>query len=156
MKKQKLTNLLLFIVGTELVGALSGIISGKNFKTFYQSLNQPPFAPPEWLFPVAWGILYAIMGISAYLIYQTKHTNKTIAFKIYLLQLFVNFLWSPVFFRFKSLTGATIIISILLILIIIMLISFWKINKKASLLNLPYLLWTTFATYLTIGILVLN
>lgn len=156
IKKQKLTNLFIFIIGTELIGALSGIVSGKNFKTFYQSLNQPPFAPPGWLFPVAWGILYALMGISIYLISEAKHANKKIAFGIYVAQLFVNFLWSPVFFRCKSLIGATVIIFILDILIIIMLIYFWKIRKSAALLNLPYFLWAAFATYLTVGFLVLN
>lgn len=156
MQKQKLTNLLLFIVGTELTGALSGIVSGGNFRTFYNALNQPPLAPPGWVFPVAWGILYALMGISAFLIWQTEHIRRKPALILYGVQLFVNFLWSPVFFRFHSLVGATVIILLLFALIIAMLLVFGHIRKSAAWLNLPYLLWVAFASYLTIGFLVLN
>lgn len=156
MQKQKLTNLLLFIIGTELVGALSGIISGGNFRTFYNALQQPPLAPPGWVFPAAWGILYALMGISAYLIYQTKHPKRKMALIIYGMQLFVNFLWSPIFFRLHSLTGATIVIFLLLAAVVVMLLYFRQIQKHAAWFNLPYLLWTMYAAYLTVGILVLN
>ena len=156
MQKQKTTNLLLFVIGTELIGALSGIVSGGNFKTFYNSLNQPPFAPPGWLFPVMWAILYATMGVSAYLVYQSEHSRKESALILYFIQLFLNFLWSPVFFRFKSLTGATVVILLLLILVILMIVRFWGIRKSAALLNIPYLLWIIFAAYLTIGFLLLN
>ncbi len=156
MQKQKLTNLLLFIIGTELVGALSGIVTGGNFRTVYTTLNQPPFAPPGWLFPVAWSILYALMGISAYLIYQTAHPKRKTALILYGIQLFVNFLWSPVFFRLQSRIGATVVILLLLALIVVMLVYFRQIRKAAAWLNLPYLLWTAFAAYLTIGFLLLN
>ncbi len=156
MQKQKATDLLLFVVGTELVGALSGIISGRNFKVFYNSLNQPPFAPPGWLFPVMWVILYALMGISAWLIHQTEHPQRKSALILYFIQLFVNFLWSPVFFGLQSLAGATVVILLLLILIILMILRFRNIRKSAALLNIPYLLWTLFAAYLTVGFLVLN
>lgn len=156
MGKQKLTNLLLWVVGTELVGALSGIAAGGNFSAFYNALNQPPFAPPGWLFPAAWGILYALMGISAYLIWSSGHKGSKQALVLYGIQLFVNFLWSPVFFGLKSFAGATIVILVLLALVAMMIISFWRIRKPAALLNIPYLLWLVYAGYLTIGVLVLN
>ncbi|MBR1528297.1 MAG: tryptophan-rich sensory protein [Oscillospiraceae bacterium] len=156
MKKADLKVLLFFIIGTELVGGLSGLLSGGNFSEFYQSLNQPPFAPPGWLFPVMWTILYALMGISAYQIYQSDDHRKLPALRLYAIQLAVNFLWSIVFFRFRSLSGAVFVILLLLILIILMMIKFKKIRKSAAWLNLPYLLWTAFASYLTIGIYLLN
>lgn len=156
MGKQKLTNLLIFVVGTELVGALSGILAGGNFSVFYQSLLLPPFAPPGWLFPVAWAILYALMGISAYLIYSSSYRDKGRALFLYGLQLFVNFLWSPVFFGLKSLAGGVIVILVLLVLILVMLVSFRRIRKVAVILNIPYLMWIVYATYLTIGVWVLN
>jgi tryptophan-rich sensory protein len=154
--KIKWTDLIIWIVITELVGALSALISGGSFSAFYQALEKPPFAPPGWLFPVVWGILYALMGASAYLIQSSGDPRRKAALLIYGSQLFVNFLWSPVFFRLKSLGGAAFIVSVLLILIITMIVSFSRIRKAAAVLNIPYLLWAAYATYLTIGILVLQ
>ena len=156
MKRIKWSELLIYVISAELVGALSGIASGGDFGSFYQSLQQPPFAPPGWLFPVAWVILYALMGISAYLIARTETQQGSAALKLYWAQLAVNFLWSPVFFRFKSLGGAAAVIVVLLLMVIAMTVWFWRIRRTAGLLNLPYVLWTAYATYLTIGILLLN
>lgn len=156
MKKEKLTTLLIFVIGTELIGALSGLLSGGNFSAFYKSLEQPPFAPPGWLFPVMWVILYALMGISAYQIYESEEIGRKRALILYGIQLAVNFSWSIVFFRFKSLLGAVIVIVLLLILVAAMIVLFYKIKKSAAYLNIPYLLWTAFAAYLTIGIYLLN
>lgn len=156
MKRSKITNLLIFIVSAELVGVLSAVVSGGNFKAFYSSLNQPPFAPPAWLFPVAWGILYALMGISAFLIDESGHDLKQKALVIYWVQLFINFLWSPVFFGLKSLTGAVVVIVLLLMAVSVMILTFWKIRKSSAYLNIPYILWVAYATYLTIGVRVLN
>ena len=154
--KQKWTNLLLFIVGTELVGVLSAMLSGGNFSAFYRSLHQPPFAPPGWLFPVMWSILYVLMGISAFQIWESHSFRKKNALILYGVQLFANFLWSPVFFGLKSLWGAAVVVIAMLVLVIAMIVMFFRIRKSAAYLNIPYLLWTAFATYLTIGILVLN
>lgn len=154
--KQKITNALLFIVGTELVGVLSSILSGGNFSAFYQSLNRPPLSPPGWLFPIMWTILYALMGYSAHLIYESDSFRKKGALMLYGAQLFANFLWSPVFFGLKSLGGATVVILVMLVLIIAMLVRFWGIRRLAVYLNLPYLVWSLYAAYLTIGVLVLN
>lgn len=154
--KQRWTNLLLFVVGTELVGAVSALLSGGNFRAFYETLDRPPFSPPGWIFPVAWGILYALMGVSAFLIYDSPHLKKRLAFFLYGAQLFANFLWTPVFFGLRSFTGATVVVIAMLVLIFAMLLSFWRIRKSAALLNLPYLLWTVYAAYLTIGVMVRN
>lgn len=154
--KIKWTDLIIWVVATELVGALSTLISGGNFSEFYSSLEQPPFAPPGWLFPVMWSILYALMGVSAYLIWESGNTRRKGAIILYGAQLFANFLWTPVFFGLKSLKGATVVVVIMLILITAMIISFLRINKTAAYLNIPYLLWTAFATYLTIGVTVLQ
>lgn len=156
MKRIKWSELLIYLLSAELVGALSGIASGGNFGSFYQSLQRPPLAPPGWLFPVAWVILYALMGISAYLIARAEHPQSAAALKLYWVQLAVNFLWSPVFFRFRSLGGAAAVIVVLLLMVIAMTVWFWRIRRAAGLLNIPYVLWTAYATYLTIGILLLN
>lgn len=156
MKKKSLTDLLLFIVGTELVGALSALLSGGNFSAFYNSLKQPPLAPPGAVFPIVWAILYALMGISAYMIYRTDNKWKNSALLIYGIQLFFNFLWSIVFFRFEKLGVALAVIIILFALILWMLLVFGRIRKAAALLNIPYLLWVAFAIYLNAGVLILN
>lgn len=90
MKKPKITELLIFIVATELVGALSGLLAGNSF-SFYKELIKPPLSPPGWLFPVMWAILYALMGISAFIIYTSNAKEKCPAFIIYGTQLFVKF-----------------------------------------------------------------
>ena len=155
MKKQKITELLIFIIATELVGALSGLMAGNSF-SFYKELIKPPLSPPGWLFPVMWAILYALMGISAFIIYTSNAKEKCPAFIIYGTQLFVNFMWSIVFFRFKMLRLSVAVILILLGLIIAMIIIFHRIRPSVAYLNIPYLLWIVFASYLNIGILLLN
>lgn len=154
--KIKWTDLLLWIVGTELVGAMSALFSGGSFSAFYNSLEQPPLAPPGWLFPVAWAILYGLMGTSAYLIQKSNDSRRKRAIFLYWIQLFVNFLWTPIFFGIKSLSGATAVVLVLLILVSAMTALFYRINKTAAYLNIPYVLWTAYAAYLTIGTLVLQ
>jgi tryptophan-rich sensory protein len=154
--KQKWTTALIWVVGTELVGALSAVLAGGNFSAFYQSLHQPPFAPPGWLFPVMWAILYALMGFSAFLIQESNSFRRKNALLLYGAQLFVNFLWSPVFFGLQSLLGAVVVVAAMLLLVIAMLIAFLRIRPLAGYLNIPYLLWTVFATYLSVGVLILN
>lgn len=157
MKKTKITDLLIFIVGTELVGVLSGIIAGNSF-SFYKEIVRPPFSPLGWIFPIVWIILYALMGISAYFIYTSKATvrQKNFALAVYAIQLVVNFLWSIVFFRLEMVGLSVIIILLLLLLIVVMICVFYRIRPVAAYLNIPYLLWTAFASYLNIGVLVLN
>ena len=157
MKKIKWTELLIFIIGTELVGALSSLLSG-NFSSFYSELNKPPFAPPGILFPIVWAILYAIMGISAYMIFfsdaDTGDKKKTLT--LYAVQLFVNFMWSIVFFRFEKIGAAAAVLILLIILTAIMIVTFKRIRPLAGYLNIPYLLWLLFAAYLNIGFIILN
>lgn len=157
MKKIKWTELLIFIIGTELVGALSSLLSG-NFSSFYGELVKPPLAPPGILFPIVWAILYALMGISAYMIYvsDAETAEKTKALTLYAVQLFVNFMWSIVFFRFEQIGAAAAVLILLVILVAMMIVTFKKIRPLAGYLNTPYLLWVIFAAYLNIGFLVLN
>lgn len=157
MKKRKITEMLIFIVGTELVGALSALLAG-NSSLFYSELAKPPLSPPGWLFPVMWSILYALMGISIYLIYMSNAAlrEKRRAYTIYAAQLLVNFTWSIVFFRLKMIGLSVAVILLLLALIMVMIAAFRKIRPVSAYLNIPYLLWTIFASYLNIGILILN
>ena len=156
MRSFKITDLLIFIIAAELVGAVSALFSGGSFSGYYSSLIKPPIAPPGKVFPIAWVILYALMAAACYLVYLSEHQNKHLALKLYILQLFVNFLWSPVFFGTKSFIAAAVTASVLLLLVFLTNVMFFRISDTAGALFLPYLLWTVYALYLTIGFLVLN
>lgn len=157
MKKHNIIDILIFIISAELVGALSALLSG-GFSDFYEKYNQPPLSPPAWLFPVVWTILYAVMGFSAYLVYNSdaKPRKKEKALAVYWMQLAVNFLWSIVFFRLEALWVAFAVILLLLALIIYMILCFKKISPIAAYINIPYLLWVTFASYLNLAVAIVN
>lgn len=155
MKKVNLTELIISIVFAELTGALSALLAG-GFAGLYTTFVQPPFSPPSWVFPVVWTILYALMGISAYMVYSSESYKAKPALTVYLIQLAVNFLWSIIFFRFEWLTVAAVVAIILAILVALMIALFYRVDKKAAFLNIPYLLWTIFASYLAIGTALLN
>ncbi len=157
MKKIQWTELIIFIVGTELVGVLSSLLSG-NFSSFYSGLVKPPLSPPGVVFPVVWAILYALMGISAYLVYvsDADEAEKRKALKVYAAQLFVNFMWSIVFFRFEQIGAAAAVLLLLIALVVWMIVLFKRINPAAGWLNIPYLIWLLFAAYLNIALLILN
>lgn len=155
MKKVKWTDLIISIVSAELVGAVSALISG-GFGSFYAGLDLPPLSPPGWLFPVVWTVLYALMGISAYIICQSDDRRMSSALVTYAAQLAVNFSWSIIFFRFKALSAAAVTAIILAVLVAVMIYMFGRIKKLAAMLNIPYLLWAVFAAYLAVGIALLN
>lgn len=157
MKKHNLFSIAFYIISAELIGGLSALITG-DFSSFFLTYKEPPLLPPSWLFPVVWVILYAVMGYSAYRISITKAPDqkKKNALTVYWAQLGVNFLWSIVFFKAELLWGGVAVIALLLILIAVMISLFYKLDKTAALINVPYLLWVLFATYLNIATAVIN
>lgn len=136
-----------------ILGTIVGILLMNSY-VFYQGLIKPPLAPPNWLFPIAWSILYLLMGISYYKI--TDKTDDVIVMQIYRIQLFFNLVWPVIFFIFELLLLSSIWIVCLDVLVIIMIYMFYKIDSKAGLLQIPYLIWILFATYLNISIFILN
>lgn len=136
-----------------IVGALIGIIMSGSID--YESLKQPPLAPPSWLFPVAWTILYILMGVS-FGILEVNDVMDSKAKTIYYIQLGINALWSIIFFVLKARLFAFIWILLLDIAVIAFLVVFYKRNKTAGLLQIPYLLWVLFASYLDLGVYLLN
>ena len=136
-----------------IIGGIVGWLISSSID--YNSLKQPPLAPPSTAFPVVWTILYIIMGIS-YGILKTNDLVNADINKIYYLQLGVNALWSIFFFLLKWRLFSAIWIIFLAVLVAIMIYKFYKQNKTAGLLQIPYLLWVLFATYLNIGIYLLN
>lgn len=143
---------LLISLGT---GGLSGYLTRNAMQT-YQSLVQPPYAPSPSIFPVIWTILYFLMGISVYLIYVSKSANKKQALGLYAAQLAINFAWPFIFFIANQYLLAFICLVVLWLIVFKMIYSFYKINKRAALLQIPYILWLTFAGYLNLGIYLLN
>lgn len=140
------------------VGALSALFTRGNMD-IYDRIQTPPLAPPGILFPIVWSILYTLMGISSAIIY-TKGRDENIpvyeALRIYAIQLVVNFFWSIIFFNLEAFLFAFLWLLLLWVLIIIMIVKFYKIDKTAAYLQIPYLLWVTFAAYLNFAIFLLN
>ncbi len=139
------------------VGGLSALLTKDNMD-IYKSIVAPKLAPPAILFPIVWSILYVLMGVSSVLVYNsdTQTQEKSRALTIYGAQLVINFFWSIVFFNQRAFFLSFIWLLILWALIIVMIIRFWKIHKAAGLLQIPYLLWVTFAGYLNLAIYLLN
>ena len=157
MKKFNLTEMLISVVAAELVGTLSALLAG-GFAGFYREIVQPPFSPPGFVFPVVWVILYAVMGISSYLVYAETDAGvlRSRALTAYAVQLAINFSWSILFFRFRLFAVSAAVALLLAGAVAVMMIRFARVNRKAAWMNLPYLLWSCFAAYLAIGVWLLN
>ena len=158
MKPINLKKLIIAIAIPELVGFLSAIITG-NIGETYKSFKSPPLSPPGIIFPIVWAILYALMGIASYIIFEEvkgRQKEQKQALSFYGAQLAVNFIWPIIFFKLKAYTAAVFVIFILLILVIITALKFKNLNKTAFWLLVPYIIWLLFATYLNIGVAVLN
>lgn len=140
-----------------LVGLLAGLLSGSGMETF-GALSKPPLAPPGWIFPVVWTLLYILMGIASWLVLYSGAEKKQIneALSFYGAQLVANFIWPILFFRCEWYLLAFAWLVLLWILIAKTIKLFLPISKEAAYLLILYLLWVTFAGYLNLGIAVLN
>lgn len=140
------------------VGGLSALITSSSMD-IYDEIVKPELAPPGFLFPIVWGVLFVLMGISAAIVYNKTKTRKSIVqtgLGVYALQLAVNFFWSILFFNLKAFLFSFVWLILLWVLIIIMILRFRKISPLAAYLQIPYLLWVTFAGYLNYMIYILN
>lgn len=138
------------------VGGLATLLSGGM--SDYPVLNQPPLSPPGWLFPIVWTILYLLMGYASYRVYTAGKDPALTrrALILYAIQLFFNFLWPIVFFRFSLYLSAFFVLIILWVFIYLTMRQFSAIDEQAGDFLLPYILWVTFAGYLNLGIFLLN
>lgn len=137
------------------VGLLAGFLTKGSMKQ-YQSLLKPPLSPPGIVFPIVWTVLFVLMGISSYLVYQSDSPIKKPALSVYAIQLFFNFMWSILFFSFQLWLFAFLWLLAMWLLIIIMIVLFYQANHIAAYLQIPYLLWVSFAAYLNYAIYILN
>jgi len=153
MKKIDYKALIISILIPNVLAGLTAIFLDFNA---YQNMVKPPLSPPKIVFPIAWVILYTLMGISSYMIYKSNNLLKTEALKSYGLQLGINLVWSFIFFNFKAYFISFIWIIILIISVLRMIKLFLEIKPRAGQIQIPYLLWLLFATYLNFGVFILN
>ena len=140
------------------VGGLSALLTMGNMD-IYNEVKTPPLSPPSILFPIVWTILYVLMGISAAIVYinQDENFHETrCGLRTYGISLFFNFLWSIVFFNFKWFGFAFFWLLALLFFIIKTMVCYFRVNKLAAYLQIPYAIWVAFAGYLNFGIWMLN
>ena len=158
MKAKTLLQIVTFIVAAEIIGITGSVFTISSIPTWYASLNKPSFNPPNWIFGPVWTILYATLGLSAYLIWKKGWVNKDvkITLGIFALQFIVNLKWTFLFFGLHSTLLGLIAIAILWVLIVLTIIKFYQLSKPAGLLMIPYLLWVSFATLLNFYIWKLN
>lgn len=148
--------LLFFIVVCQLAGVIGSLFTFSSIPTWYAALVKPSFSPPNWLFGPVWVVLYTLMGISAYLAYNSKIKRKNIAITAFAIQLALNALWPIVFFGMHSILGGLAIIVLLWVSIAITIWKFYQVDRNSGYLLIPYLLWVSFAAALNYFIWVLN
>ena len=142
---------------TEAVGGLAGLLNRNAIEVYNTSVVKPPLSPPAWVFPVAWGILYALMGIGAARVWITPESqSRSRSLRLFLVQLLFNFVWTFLFFSFRLYGFAFLWLAVLWVLIVRMALSFYEVDRPAAWLQLPYLLWVLFAAYLNFGVWKLN
>lgn len=157
MSKWKMIKLIVSLVLPLGLGSIAGIFAAPSVPEWYATLNRPSFNPPVWIFGPVWTTLYFLMGISLFLIWkQDTSKERNLAILVFMFQLLFNFSWSFIFFYFNMIGFALIEIILLWISIVIMLVLFYKIKPIAAYINIPYLLWVTFATVLNGSYFLLN
>ena len=157
-KKIQFLPLIICLLIPVAVGFLGSMLTIESVKTWYTTINKPSFNPPNWVFGPVWTTLFVLMGIASYLVWQKRKivSGYSWAVVVYFLQLVLNVMWSYLFFYHHQIGFAAVEITILLITIIANAFIFYRINKIAGLLFVPYILWVSFASYLTYSIFILN
>ena len=157
MNITSITKLIVSLALPLTVGAIAGAFTAKAIPNWYSTLQQPSFNPPNWVFGPVWTTLYILMGVSLYMIWTlAPGKERNMALLAFGIQLLLNFGWSFFFFYFKTLGFALVEIVALWISIVFMLILFYKIKPLSAYINIPYLLWVSFATVLNAAYYKLN
>ncbi len=139
------------------IGGISGYATASGIHDWYITLHKPSFNPPNYLFGPVWTLLYLLMGVSLFIIWRSNQGRKrNEALKIFAIQITFNFLWSFLFFRFNLVGVAFMDILVIWFSIVLMIFIFRRVNKIAAYLQIPYLLWVTYATTLNGAIWLLN
>jgi tryptophan-rich sensory protein len=155
---KKAIGILVSIVVCELAGIIGSVFTTPSIPGWYAALTKPPFNPPSWVFAPVWTILYAMMGLAAWLVYEKgfkkPHVKKALA--VFAAQLLLNTLWSIVFFGAHMIFAGVVVIVLLWAMILWTILLFHRISRASAYLLIPYILWVSFATVLTVSLYVLN
>lgn len=140
------------------VGAIAALFTTPEIPTWYAGLNKPSWTPPNWAFPVVWNLLYAMMGVALWLLWDRApmSTNRTAAMIAFFVQLALNAAWAPVFFALHQPLAALAIIVLLAVAILVTIMRAWRVSRTAAFLLIPYLAWVLYASTLNAGIVALN
>jgi Tryptophan-rich sensory protein (mitochondrial benzodiazepine receptor homolog) len=153
----KILKMVALILVCEGVGFLGTIFTLPSVTTWYTTLNKAPFNPPPWVFGPVWTTLYLLMGIALFLVLQQKlKKQRNFLVILFSAQLFLNFLWSVIFFGMHLPLAALLEIGLLWISIALLIIDFWKYSKPAALLLVPYIAWVSLASILNLFVVLLN
>ena len=154
-------NKILLFIYSILISFSAGIVGSfftiSKISSWYLTLEKPIFSPPNWVFGPVWNILYLLMGISLFLVLTAKKSrDRSLGIKLFYAQLILNALWSIVFFGMENPLGAFLIILVLWSSIFATIKIFLRVNRAAGNFLLPYIIWVTIATFLNLGIVILN
>lgn len=153
-----LLKLVVAVVVSQLAGAIGGIFTAQNVRTWYPTLDKPPFTPPSWVFGPVWITLYTLMGIAAWLVWRKGLQDRTVrvALMLFLAQLALNALWSVVFFGLQAPFWGFVEIVVLWVAIVLTMVWFFRVETLAGTLLIPYFVWVSFAAVLNYSIWRLN
>ncbi|MDR3547776.1 MAG: tryptophan-rich sensory protein [Candidatus Pacebacteria bacterium] len=158
MKLRHFIELVVAVILCEGAGVIGSFFTIPSIPTWYAGLVRPALAPPNWLFAPVWTTLFALMGIAAFLVWRRGLGQRTVraALILFIVQFVLNVLWSFIFFGLRSPGGALIEIVVLWFAILATIVAFYRVSKSAAYLLIPYILWVSFAAYLTFAIWALN
>ena len=157
MKKHSWKVYVFWILLSEAVGVLSGLLSRQGIGAYGTDIIPAPLSPPAIVFPIVWTVLFALMGIGAARVFLAPESeDRTVGLWVFGLQLLFNFFWSLIFFNTQNFELAFYWILALWVLILWMILTFRKVDSAAAWLQIPYLIWVTFATYLTWSVWMIN
>ncbi len=155
--KNDIFGLIVFLTISLTVSVIGGAITTSSVGNWFPTLNKPEFNPPNWVFGPVWALLYLLMAVAAWRVWRCAGFRKAkLALIFFFSQLALNLAWSFLFFGMRRVDLALIDIVFLLFAIVLTAILFWRIDRVASMLFVPYILWVSFATYLNLSIWVLN
>jgi len=155
LDRDDLPGALAAVVLVNLVGSAPAALGGPG-SAWFQSLVKPAIYPPPWLFGVIWPLLFTLLGVALYLVWRTDHPGRRLALGLFVAQMACNVVWTPVFFQAQNLSLALGVIGALLLLAVPTAVAFYRVDRPAGLLVVPYLLWVAFAAVLNYRFLALN
>lgn len=156
MTLKKIAQCILAVGVSFAAGGLGSLATTPNIPTWYAGLDKPPLLPPNEVFGPVWSVLYLLIGVALFLVWTSPKKDKGLVYVAFFVQLALNTIWSLVFFGLQQPWLGVVVIGVLIATIVWTIKTFWSVSRVAAALMIPYLLWVLFATYLTIGVAVLN